>query len=50
MPNCAARTSSAARKVKSAIPVPRGSTTTIHSRRLARASLFPCYQAIDIAA
>ena len=33
-PNYAALTSSAARKVKSAIPVPRGSTTTIRSRRL----------------
>src|SRR5215470_8399219 len=32
--NCAARTSSAARSVKSPIPVPRGSTITTRSRRL----------------
>src|ERR1700738_128021 len=34
LPNCGARTSPAARNVNSAIPVPRGSTTTIRSRRL----------------
>src|SRR6266849_3708238 len=33
--NCGTRTSSAARSVMSTIPVPRGSTTTIRSRRLA---------------
>jgi hypothetical protein len=33
-PNCGARTSPAARNVNSAIPVPRGSTMTIRSRRL----------------
>jgi hypothetical protein len=35
-PNCAGRTSSAARNVNSAIPVPRGSTITARSRRLSR--------------
>jgi hypothetical protein len=34
VPNCDARTPSAARNVNSAIPVPRGSTITIRSRRV----------------
>ena len=34
LPNCAARTSSSARSVNSAIPVPRGSIMTARSRRL----------------
>src|SRR5712671_4576493 len=50
MPNCAARTSSAARNVNSVIPAPRGSTMTIRSRRLRVRRPIPTTPASAIAA